>query len=165
MSAEQQDGVGEPAQILLDWMNFSRRVFSLICTCRQAMSDWLSMPQRPCGQEFRDCTQWKKLHCHKVSVFAERDRGTVCVVHVGNSVEFDWTWEGALAFRPNSLEDKGLLQNFAYEDANFEEAMLWKGEVLEVDERNGCLFISLDNPESLPSIGPFFVRPLSSCRC
>lgn len=110
-------------------------------------------------QEYRDCSKWKKLHCDKVSIFAERDRGTVCAVHVGNSVEFDWTWEGAIAFRPKSLDDNPLFAKFSHEDAAYEDTILWSGEVLEVDERNGCLFISLNNPESLPSIGPFFVRP------
>lgn len=37
-------------------------------------------------QEFRDSSRWKRLNCKKVSVFAERDRGTVYVVHVGNLV-------------------------------------------------------------------------------
>ena len=109
-------------------------------------------------QEYRDCSKWKRLRCRKVSIFAERDRGTVYVVHVGSSVEFDWTWEGAVAFRPKSLDDHGLISKFSYEDA-FQDEILWKGEVLEVDERNGCLFISLDNPEATPSIGSFFVRP------
>lgn len=110
-------------------------------------------------QEFRDCSQWKRLRCRKVSIFAERDRGTVYVVHVGSSVEFDWTWEGAVAFRPKSLDDDSLFSNFAYQDAAFEHEIVWKGEVLEVDERNGCLFISLDDPEAMPTTGSFFVRP------
>jgi hypothetical protein len=80
-------------------------------------------------------------------------------VHVGSSVEFDWTWEGAVAFRPKSLDDNASLLNFSHEDAAYEDEILWKGEVLEVDERNGCLFINLDNPEAMPSIGSFFVRP------
>lgn len=110
-------------------------------------------------QEFRGCSKWKRLSCRKVSIFAERDRGTVYVVHVGTSVEFDWTWEGAVAFRPKSLDDNTLFSDFSYENAGHEEEILWSGEILEVDERNGCLFISLDNPESRPTVGSFFVRP------
>ncbi|WP_437193302.1 AAA domain-containing protein [Planctomicrobium sp. SH527] len=110
-------------------------------------------------QEYRDCSQWKRLRCRKVSIFAERDRGTVYVVHVGSSVEFDWTWEGAVAFRPRSLDDDARFSDFSYENAAYEEEIVWEGEVLEVDERNGCLFISLDNPEAMPTIGSFFVRP------
>ncbi len=37
--------------------------------------------------------------------------------------------------------------------------MVWSGEIVEVDERNGYLFISLDNPEMIPAVGSFFVRP------
>src|SRR5581483_4348923 len=58
-------------------------------------------------QEFQDCSKWKRLRCRKVSVIAERDRGTIYAVHVGSSVEFDWTWEGAVAFRPHALSDDG----------------------------------------------------------
>lgn len=54
-------------------------------------------------QEFRDCSKWKRLRCRKVSIIAECDRGTVFAVHIGSSVEFDWTWEGATAFRPHAL--------------------------------------------------------------
>lgn len=42
-------------------------------------------------EEYRACSKWKRLRCRKVSIFAERERGTVYVVHVGSSVEFDWT--------------------------------------------------------------------------
>ena len=70
-------------------------------------------------QEYRDCSKWKRLSCSKVSIFAERDRGTVWVVHVGSSVEFDWTWEGAVAFRPKSLDDDLLFSKFSYEVAAF----------------------------------------------
>ena len=110
-------------------------------------------------QEFRDCSKWKRLRCRKVSIFAERDRGTVYVVDVGGSIEFDWTWEGAKAFRPKSLDDNGKFSDAAYEEADYEDEILWSGEILEVDERNGCLFIALDNPQAKPTAGSFFVRP------
>ncbi len=108
--------------------------------------------------EYRACSQWKRLRCRKVSVFAERDRGDVYIVHVGSSVEFDWTWEGAVAFRPRSLDDESLPPSLL-ETTAFEDEVLWKGEVIEVDERNGYLFISLDDPEAIPIVGSFFVRP------
>ena len=110
-------------------------------------------------QEFRDCSKWKRLRCRKVSIFAEHDRGTVYVVHVGSSVEFDWTWEGAVAFRPRSLDDNTLFSDHVYENAAYEDEIIWMGEILEVDERSGCLFISLNNPEATPTTGSFFVRP------
>jgi hypothetical protein len=112
-------------------------------------------------QEFRECSEWKRLRCRKVSVFAERDRGTVYAVHVGSSVEFDWTWEGAVAFRPHALPDdgNGSIDMADFEESPVDEASLWSGEVIEVDERNGCLFISLSNPENPPVLGSFLVRP------
>lgn len=112
-------------------------------------------------QEFRDCSKWKRLRCRKVSVIAERDRGTIYAVHVGSAVEFDWTWEGAVAFRPHALADDGdgRIDMADFEASPVDEGSLWSGEILEVDERNGCLFISLSNPENPPILGSFLVRP------
>lgn len=112
-------------------------------------------------QEFRDCSKWKRLTCRKLSVIAERDRGTIYAIHVGSSVEFDWTWEGATAFRPHALGEDGdcPIDMADFEESPVEEASYWSGEILEVDERNGCLFISLSNPECPPTAGPFLVRP------
>jgi hypothetical protein len=112
-------------------------------------------------QEYRDCSKWKRLRCRKVSIIAERDRGTVFAVHVGSSVEFDWTWEGAIAFRPHALPDDGdgNIDMADFEESPVDEGSLWSGEVLEVDERHGCLFVSLSNPENPPILGSFLVRP------
>ncbi|MBB3209145.1 superfamily I DNA/RNA helicase [Rhodopirellula rubra] len=109
-------------------------------------------------QEYRDSSRWKRLACHRVSIFAERDRGTIYVVHVGASVEFDWTWEGAQAFRPTSLDDVKHESDQANAPID-EDEVLWSGEIVEVDERKGCLFIALNDPEMTPMNGPFFVRP------
>lgn len=109
--------------------------------------------------EFRDSSRWKQLSCTRVSAFAERDRGAVYVVHVGKAVEFDWTWEGAQAFCPGSLRDGNPFSDRLSEDANCEDEVLWSGEIVEVDQQHGCLFIALDDPESPPELGPFFVCP------
>ncbi|MCA9136647.1 MAG: AAA family ATPase [Planctomycetales bacterium] len=110
-------------------------------------------------QEFRDSSRWKRLTCRKVSVFAERDRGMVYVVHIGKTVEFDWTWEGATAFCPSSLDDDDDFSDQVYEEADYEDAIVWSGEIVEVDEQHGCLFVAIDNPEAMPKVGAFFVRP------
>ncbi|MCE9552286.1 MAG: AAA family ATPase [Planctomycetes bacterium] len=114
-------------------------------------------------QEFRDSSKWKRLRCRKVAAFAERGRGTIYVIQLGSSVEFDWTWEGAIAFRPLSLDEKGdligAIPDFDFENAANKEELVWSGEIVEVDERNGCLFVSLADPERLPTVGSFFVRP------
>jgi hypothetical protein len=110
-------------------------------------------------QEFRDSSRWKRLNCKKVSVFAERDRGTVYVVHIGKTVEFDWTWEGAKAFCPKSLDDDSAYSDRFYEESDYEDEVVWSGEIVEVDEQHGCLFVALDDPEAIPKVGAFFVRP------
>lgn len=112
-------------------------------------------------QEYRDCSKWKRLRCRKVSVVSERDRGTVFAVHVGSTVEFDWTWEGAIAFRPQALPDDGDgdIDMADFESSPVDEGSLWSGEIVEVDERNGCLLIGLSNPENPPVVGSFLVRP------
>ena len=119
----------------------------------------LAEPAKAVRQEYRDCSQWKRLQSRRVSVFSERDRGTVFVIHVGSSVEFDWTWEGAVAFRPRAIDDFGMLSDFALENTVHNDEIVWSGEILEVDEQNGCLFVAIDEPESIPTTGSFFVRP------
>ena len=119
----------------------------------------LKDPAKAVRREYRDCSQWKRLQSRRVSVYAERDRGTVFVIHVGSSVDFDWTWEGAVAFRPKSIEDLGMLSDFALENSVHNDEIVWSGEILEVDEQNGCLFVSVSDPESIPTTGSFFVRP------
>lgn len=125
----------------------------------EAVGTEIADAARAVGQEYRDSSQWKRLRCRRVSLFAERDRGTVFVVHVGNSVEFDWTWEGAVAFRPKSIDDFGTLSDFALENTVHDDEIVWSGQILEVDEQNGCLFLSVDNSDSPPTTGSFFVRP------
>ncbi len=124
-----------------------------------AGAEWLRSPAKAVRQEYHDSSQWKRLRCHRVSLFSERERGTVFVVHVGSSVEFDWTWEGAVAFKPRSIDDFEMLSDLALENTVHDDEIVWSGEILEVDEQNGCLFLSVDNPESMPTTGAFFVRP------
>src|SRR5271157_4347010 len=52
-------------------------------------------------REFRDSVKWKKLRCRKVSLLSEADKGSVYILEVGHTVEFDWTWEGSIAFGCN----------------------------------------------------------------
>jgi AAA domain len=121
--------------------------------------DHLTDAARAVREEYRDSSRWKRMRCHKVSVYAERDRGTVFVIHVGKLVEFDWTWEGATAFRPATIDDACSVPDAAADHELYDNEVAWRGEVLEVDEQNGCLFVSMDNPEAAPAAGLFFVRP------
>lgn len=109
--------------------------------------------------EYRDGSRWKRLTCDRVSLYSERERGTVYILHVGQSVEFDWTWEGAVAFCPQAIEEFGMLSDEAMEDTLYDDRIVWSGEILEVDEQNGCLFISGDTSDRPPTTGSFLVRP------
>jgi superfamily I DNA/RNA helicase len=110
-------------------------------------------------QEYRKCRKWEQLQCERVDVIAERGRGTVCVIHVGKKIEFDWTWEGAIAFRPVTVKPDETLSTFDLEHENFGNENAWQGEVLWVDELNGCLFVSIEDPEAFPTKGTFLVKP------
>ncbi len=126
----------------------------------RASDNLLTSAQAAVHHEYLDCSKWKRLKCHNVSLFAEQKRGTIYLVHLGGSVEFDWTWEGAIAFKPRSLETgEQLLSQFEIDQPQWDDEILWSGEIVEVDERNGCLFISLSDPERRPTIGEFYVRP------
>lgn len=110
-------------------------------------------------QEFRSSAKWKRLFCQKVSVFAERGRGTVFVLHVNTGFAFDWTWEGAVAFRPAALDGDYAITDEVAENLLYGDENTWRGEVVEVDVQSGCLYVALDNPETMPGVGDFFVRP------
>ena len=116
-------------------------------------------------EEYQNASRQKKLICRKVSAFVDGERGVVHVIEVDGAIEFDWTWEGATAYRPTSFDDSsGANQsdNHAYSDDDDPTAsnhILWSGEILEVDEDAGQLFISPKNPEVIPSVGEFLVQP------
>ncbi|QDT24355.1 AAA domain-containing protein [Gimesia chilikensis] len=110
-------------------------------------------------QEFRNEAKWKRLNCKEISVLSEQGRGTVYAIHLDVSFESDWTWEGAFAFRPQSLEDNEDSPNSYHENIAHENEALWSGEIVEVDEQNNCLFITLEDSENPPQTGAFFVRP------
>ncbi len=114
------------------------------------------------GSEYRDSVKWKRLNCQNVSVISESDRGTIYILDVGHAVDFDWTWEGALAFRPirmhESSEHRALAANSPVRP-DIVDDQLWSGEVLQIDQAHGSLFISLNDESAPPSTGPFYVRP------
>jgi hypothetical protein len=111
------------------------------------------------GREFSASSKWKRLNCRRITVFAERDRGTIYALHVQGTIDFDWTWEGATAFRPATIDEDDAFSDHSYQNAAYADSVLWQGEVLEVDEVSGCLFVTAESPTMLPTVGPFFVRP------
>ncbi|HMV46393.1 MAG TPA: AAA domain-containing protein [Blastocatellia bacterium] len=107
-------------------------------------------------KEHRSSIRWKRLRCRKVEPLPGHSGNTIFVLEIGQSLEFDWTWEGAIAFRPTDWE------TFTGNDAgapNDSVDAVWTGEIVEVDETNGRLFVSVSDLEQPPCIGSFFVRP------
>ena len=51
-------------------------------------------------REYRNSVRWKRLRCRNVTLVSEQKDEAIYVLELGQSVEFDWTWEGAIAFRP-----------------------------------------------------------------
>ena len=51
-------------------------------------------------KEYRGSVRCKRLRCRKVERLTGQPGNTIFVLEVGHSIEFDWTWEGAVAFRP-----------------------------------------------------------------
>jgi hypothetical protein len=118
-------------------------------------------------QEYRSSVQWKRLRCRKVQPLTTDPDQNIYVLDVGHALEFDWTWEGALAFRPQDPDqvagDTILTDDFigspASEGAGNGRRGVWAGEVVEVDETKGRLFVSVGGTGSQPCCGTFFVRP------
>ncbi len=117
-------------------------------------------------REFRSSVRWKRLRCRKVSPLKGESGDTIFIVEVGHSVEFDWTWEGAIAFRPFDLAefnaDIDTTDDFLGKvlgDGDNTIAPVWSGEIVEVDETTGRLFVSVTDPEHPPCTGSFYVRP------
>jgi len=114
-------------------------------------------------REFRDSVKWKRLRCRGVTQITQTEKGSVYRLEIGHTVEFDWTWEGATAFRPIAMRDfsdktASDYDNWASE-CEIQDSILWAGEVLEVDETNGWIFVSVADPEHPPTTGSFYVRP------
>nr|MCU0720075.1 AAA family ATPase [Pirellula sp.] len=143
---------------------FDKARFPIQIDLPTAPNAYLADAQHAIKREYRDSVKWKLLRCRKVSLLSKSDSGTIFILHVGHSVEFDWTWEGALAFRPAHIErdrqeNQTLFDQNSTEEHEESDSILWTGEVLEVDEATGRIFVSVSNPEFPPTKGSFYVRP------
>jgi superfamily I DNA/RNA helicase len=137
--------------------------FSVQLNLPDADEDILDDAREAVRREFRDAVKWKRLRCRKVTSLSESETGTVFILDIGHAVEFDWTWEGAVAFRPLVLKEfaenpEGLFDEDA-DEIDIEDSIVWSGEVLEVDETNGQIYVCVSNPEFPPITGSFYVRP------
>lgn len=126
-------------------------------------STLLAEAQEAVKREFRDSVKWKRLRCRRVELLSESESGSIFVLHIGHSVEFDWTWEGAVAFRPLVMpedpEDQNPLFDLHEDEPEIADSILWTGEILEVDEATSRIFVCCSDPEHPPRNGSFFVRP------
>jgi hypothetical protein len=113
--------------------------------------------------EFRNSIRWKRLRCRGVTSVSEGIDEAIFVLEVGQAIEFDWTWEGALAFRPMNPDrfdgNADITADFATHLENGQADARWLGEIVEVDEANGRIFIWMSDPSTPPTTGSFFVRP------
>lgn len=107
-------------------------------------------------REHRATTRPQRLRCRRVERVAVDARALIFKFDVGPGVEFDWTWEGSTAYRPLELGDP------AFETTPGGD-LLWSGDVVEVDEVEGFLYLAIDDPNFDPTkaTGTFFVRPFA----
>lgn len=118
-------------------------------------------------KEYRSSVRWKRLRCRKVEPLTDQAGENIFVLEIGQSLEFDWTWEGAIAFRPinpcSFTGDIDATDDFTKQlpdnDGINTQRGVWAGEIVEVDETNGRLFVSISDSQCRPCIGSFFVRP------
>jgi superfamily I DNA/RNA helicase len=111
-------------------------------------------------REYRDSVKWKGLRCREVKVVDEAEG--IYALLVDQQIEFDWTWEGAIAFKPikdSVLTDPGKSVIDVSDSDELNDDALWAGDVVEVDEATNRLFVSVANREKPPTTGTFYVRP------
>ncbi len=143
--------------------DFNQARFGIELNLPAPSDDNLSEARKAIRREYRDASKWKRLRCRKVKAISESESGTIFELEIGHSVEFDWTWEGGVAFRPLLLKEFEEAQTDLYQhgpiEPNVKDSIVWSGEVLEVDEATGRIFIVVSNPEYPPRCGSFYVRP------
>lgn len=127
-------------------------------------NELLADAQKAVHKEYLASSRWKLLDCIKVSGLTGDDSETLFVLDVGHSVEFDWTWEGATAFTRTQDEDSETLDSLDESGDSFGEdseppSRNWKGEVVEVDETNGKIYVCITDRKSKPEPGPFYIKP------
>ena len=117
-------------------------------------------------EEYRASVRWKRMRCRKVVPITGDDEDSIFALEVGHAVEFDWTWEGAVAFRPWNIEEfDGQTPQGVSLDGDGTDDARWSGEIVEVDQDSGRIYVWLTDPERRPTTGSFFVRPFEFLAC
>lgn len=111
--------------------------------------------QRAIEAEYNDANSWKRLHCSYVEKVEENEheKRDIYVLYIDHSIEFEWTWEGARAFRPLRLDAIGREETHIFDSA------IWSGDILNVDEKNSQVFVEIYRGKPKPRKGTFFVSP------
>jgi superfamily I DNA/RNA helicase len=100
-------------------------------------------------QEYEFSSRARMLHCREVRT-VDRDRGLYCLV-VGEIDDADWTWEGAVAVKPADLDDDAIDDE--------QSGALWRGDVVDVDDVVGEIYVDVGGGGPAPTRGRFFVKP------
>lgn len=143
---------------------FGKASYATCLNLPQSGPELLETAARAVHSEYRDSVRWKRLRCRNVSPSPRDDTRTVYELEIGHAVEFDWTWEGAAAFRPLSLRQDDVVRAASLFDdgivtPDIDDSIVWTGKILEVDEAAGRIFIAIENPDYPPRRGSFYVRP------
>lgn len=105
---------------------------------------------RALDEEYRNSIKLTRLPAARVTQVL----GPLYAIETGAAIEFDSTWEGALAFRPDVEPDV-----YINDAEDLYGSMIWSGEIVEVDETAGVVFVTVTNLQRLPQTGSFYVRP------
>ncbi|MBW2254654.1 MAG: AAA family ATPase [Deltaproteobacteria bacterium] len=96
-------------------------------------------------REHQHTSRWVPMRAY--SIKRVNDRG-LYRVDVGFLAAMDWTWEGAVASR--NPDDADILDDEEY---------LWRGDVVEVDDDEGHLYVDVGEGAPAPTTGRFHVQP------
>jgi hypothetical protein len=100
------------------------------------------------AQEHRASSEWTPLHCVLVEP-VDAEAG-IFRLDTGSDLGLERGWEGSVALRPRGKDD-------ARAGAD-DDAPLWQGPVVEVDDTAGALYVGLESGQA-PTPGDFYVRP------
>jgi hypothetical protein len=119
----------------------------------EGSTTYLNEAAKAVRTEYQASVRWKKLRCRNVIPVPSSGGADIFILEVGQAIEFDWTWEGSTAFS-------------SFDPANFsggdfeESSSAWSGEVVQVDEIKGHVYVWADATKP-PREGWFFIRPFA----
>lgn len=104
-------------------------------------------------EEYRHGSRVLRMLCRSVEAVGDEEGGIFRLEVVGFNA-MHWGWEGASAWRPRWLAD-GESGDGGVDSLD----TLWKGEVLEVDDDKGLVFVDTGGAGATPCTGYFLVKP------